>query len=349
MKEGYCSNTKMNEVEYSDIVKLLSKTESSRLVVPEMIDGIRVEGVSRGCFYKIEGLKEIVFPKSLLYVEYDAITYCDVERISFGKNLKFIDTEGLRTNKKLNHIEIEDGCPFYRTIQGNLYINNGNTLDYGCNNSVAEGTIQIGTNAFLNSNIESVIIPDSVTDISRNAFMHCKNLKDVQFTGQKLVSIGSRAFQQCNNVETIKIPGSVLQIGAHAFKYAGLKELIFEDREKMKSTLTIGPGAFMGTNIEIVDFSKVDHLVVGAEAFLGTKLSNLTLNRITVLEDYAFKDCSIEEITLKSICIYDLMNSHETLGKHTAELKKLIEKFNNKNIDVTYILHENKWIEDRFW
>lgn len=342
-------NSKIYLMEKSDVEKLISQNKGEKLVVPEIIDNMRVQGTRKGSFDEVVGIKEIVFPASLIYVEFMAITNCDVERITFGKDLSFIDLEGLRTNKKLKHIEIEKGGQYHSSIQGNLYNADGKILKYGCNDTIAEGTIQIGFLSFVNTDVESIVIPESVTEISNNAFIKCKKLKTVQFTGQNLITIGDRAFEECESLEAIKIPGSVLLIGTQAFNSTGLKELIFEDRGEVNRKLRIGPRAFKGTNIRIVDFSKVKHVVIETEAFRGAKVANLTLNGMVNLGAQAFKSCKIEEITFKSISLYGLADKQETLGKHTIELKKLVEQFNKKDIEVTYILHDNIWIEDRFW
>lgn len=325
MIEVYYKHRKLYAMGQSDVSVLLSKTKKGRLVIPEVINGMRVEGVSQGSFDRIEGFKEIVFPDSVIYVEYGAITNCDVERISFGKNLAYINAGGLGTNEKLNYIEVESGGSHYKSIQGSLYEINGNILKFGCNNNIAEGTLQIGNNAFFNSNIKSIIIPESVN------------------------IIGDCAFEQCKNLETIKIPASVFEIGASAFKNSGLKELIFEDGRKMNSKLTIKLWAFRDTNIRIVDFSNLNYVNIGTESFRDTEVVNLTLSGRTKIEALAFNSCKIEEITLKSIKVYDLSEAEETLGNNTVELKKLIEKFNQQKLEVTYILHNDVWIEGRYW
>lgn len=339
----------LNSLEQSDVEKLLSKNEGDRLVVPAEIDGMRVTGLSMRCFDSIAGIKEIIFPASIIYVSFIAITDCDVERIIFENDFDFINTDGLSTNHKLNYIEIKKSGRYHKTILGNLYTEGGKILKYACNNTIAEGTLHIGTNAFLNSRIESVVIPESVQEIGNNAFIRCKNLKSIQFQGQNLVKIGDRAFEGCENLEAVNIPSSVLQIGAQAFKSTGLKELTFEDRNERNQNLRIASRAFMGANIRNVDFSNIKNVVVCTESFRGARVAKLTLNGIVSIEAKAFKFCNIEEITLKSINLINLIDGFDALGLYTDELKKIIETYNKKGIEITHILHNNVWIEDRFW
>ena len=56
---------------------------------------------------------------------------------------------------------------------------------------------EIGSSAFKNSNIESIIIPESVTAINSNAFSGASKIVSVQLP-QSLVKIGQSAFQNCS-------------------------------------------------------------------------------------------------------------------------------------------------------
>ncbi len=109
----------------------------------------------------------------------------------------------------------------------------------------------IGTSTFAESDIESVIMPDSVTVIGREAFKDCKKLhtvilsKGLETIGESafmgctalisielpnsLKTIVNYAFYQCSSLKKIKIPKSVLSTGYETFRFAGLTEVEFED------------------------------------------------------------------------------------------------------------------------
>ena len=125
---------------------------------------------------------------------------------------------------------------------------------------VSFGTIFNG-----NRNIAKVIIPDTVTNISDNAFNDCtnlsgvtigagvKNIGDLAFRDcaslssivfpNSLTNIGEYAFDNCQQLRTIRIPGTVKMIGNYAFNdMYWLNTLILEEGIER-----IGLRAFTGT------------------------------------------------------------------------------------------------------
>ena len=78
---------------------------------------------------------------------------------------------------------------------------------------------QIATSAFSgNTNIKSVVIPNSITTIRWGAFWKCSNLQRVIFDeGSKLEYIGGYAFNSCTSLTSITIPSKVTDIREAAF------------------------------------------------------------------------------------------------------------------------------------
>ncbi len=109
----------------------------------------------------------------------------------------------------------------------------------------------IASGAFCDTDIESVILSSSVTEIGEEAFKDCTKLHTVvlnegldnigneAFMGctalakielpHSLKIIGNAAFYQCSSLKKIKIPSSVLGMGYETFRFAGLTEVEFED------------------------------------------------------------------------------------------------------------------------
>lgn len=65
--------------------------------------------------------------------------------------------------------------------------------------------------------LESVVIPEGVTDIESNAFSGCPNLISVTLP-TSLKTIGYKAFSECQNLTRIHIPSGVVKIGYYAFE-----------------------------------------------------------------------------------------------------------------------------------
>ena len=75
----------------------------------------------------------------------------------------------------------------------------------------------IGKKAF-NSNVKSVVLPNTITKLEDNAFYFCIGLEKVTLPNS-LVEIGTDVFYYCNKLQSIKIPDSVKIIKGANFKY----------------------------------------------------------------------------------------------------------------------------------
>lgn len=72
-----------------------------------------------------------------------------------------------------------------------------------------EGLEQINGNSFKYcTNLEEIVIPDTVRSIGRDAFWGCCKLKMVKLPA-KLQQIDNRVFAQCTSLETISIPSTI--------------------------------------------------------------------------------------------------------------------------------------------
>lgn len=91
------------------------------------------------------------------------------------------------------------------------------------------------------SNLKSIILPQSITNIEKSAFAGCRNLYDIYFS-DNLTSIGDAAFMNCERLYTIKLPDKLISIGQSAFEGCTmLKEI-----ELPNQLSGIGGRAFQG-------------------------------------------------------------------------------------------------------
>ena len=129
--------------------------------------------------------------------------------------------------------------------------------------------VAIGDRAFENrTDLRTVMIPDSVTEMGGYAFNNCTNLSNVTLS-KNLESMGSSAFGNCDGLTQIEIPKS-LDIGGNYYlgafsDCANIKKVTFErGTTKIASSLLCGC-----TGIEKIDIP----------------------DTVTVIQDYAFKEC----------------------------------------------------------
>ena len=84
--------------------------------------------------------------------------------------------------------------------------------------------------------IVKVVIPHSVQEISRSAFLGCRSLKFV-FMRYGIKTIGESAFGDCENLKYINIPASVINIQEDAFKQCVNLSLILVATRRQEETL----------------------------------------------------------------------------------------------------------------
>ena len=147
----------------------------------------------------------------------------------------------------------------------------------------------ICSNAFKDTSITTVIIPDSVTSIGSYAFSECSGLSSVGI-GNGVTSIGDYAFNGCRNLINVKIGNRTTSIGDYAFyNCKNLSSIEIPD-----SVTSIGSWAFYGcTSLTSVEIS--DNLSsIGYSAFRAC--SNLMIvvipDNVIFIDSFAFSNCS---------------------------------------------------------
>ena len=140
--------------------------------------------------------------------------------------------------------------------------------------------VGIDSEAFSNSSITSIIIPDSVSNIRSEAFLNCTRLTNVTI-GNGVVYISIRAFSGCSSLKDITIPDSVKEIGDDAFLgCSSLKNVTINGITK------IGWRAFFGCNQLKYNYYK--------KAYYLGNANNKVLALIKTESDDIF-DCEINE------------------------------------------------------
>ena len=94
----------------------------------------------------------------------------------------------------------------------------------------------ISANAFeSNTNIQTIILPDTLTSIGRRSFAECTNLKNITFP-KGLITVGTSAFYKCTALEQVDLPEDLLYLNEYAFaECTSLKNVIIR-----ASTVLVG-------------------------------------------------------------------------------------------------------------
>jgi hypothetical protein len=185
-------------------------------------------------------------PRGTTAIDEYAVSACaHLTSVTIPDSVTSIGAGAFTGCRELCMIDVSENNPAYDSIDGVLFDKRTNALQaYPCGKSsisyeIPLGTTSIGNSAFLQSNLTSINIPDSVIDIGQSAFFSCDRLSSVTiphsvasigfsaFTFCKglasvtipdgVISIGDYAFSQCDNLDSITIPASVVSIGENAF------------------------------------------------------------------------------------------------------------------------------------
>lgn len=152
--------------------------------------------------------------------------------------------------------------------------------------------IGLGDNAFMDSNIENIVIGGSVKYWGVRVFSGCTDLYYVAFD-IGLTGIGEYAFDNCSSLETIFIPYTVMTIGARAFDgCTSIASVVFEstDDDVLNLPVTIERYAFNNCSLVNVVIPRGAH--IKSSAFYGiTTLTSLELNINSSVQSGAFDSC----------------------------------------------------------
>ena len=264
--------------------------------------------------FAFEGCSELGGIKSESSQErYKIILSASLERI--GKNAF--------ANTAIKEIKIPSTV---KTIGEYAFANNSLAIvDIGAESALTEFKESWFINGDVVAPIESIEIPEKVTDISTETFINFKNsLKIVNFASNSLVTeIDAEMFKGFEALQSVTLPYGVTEIKAGAFENAtSLSEI------KLSADLRlIGNNAFKGTALENISIpSKVE--VIGEYAF-NTELKNVEFegNRLTTLGRGAFLETKISEINLP----ISLSSLGGEVFKNCTELSK-IDFGSNENI-----------------
>lgn len=227
-----------------------------------------------------------------------------------------------------------DGTVYMKDRQYGFYIGN---RDYSTKEVIIPSEIngikvkKLGDYMFCNySGLETVVIPDGVTEIGNGTFFGCWELRNINIP-DGIEKIGDQGFGDCYKLENISIPESVQYIGKYALnstKWWGslqdgliyINTILYEYKGKVPQ----------GTTIEIKDGTTMicDEAFAGQNGLIDVKLPNSVKN----IGEKAFYECS----ELTSVIIPDSVTSiGDNAFGNCTKLASITVPKNIKNISAT--------------
>ncbi len=195
-------------------------------------------------------------------------------------------TDGKLKSLNISDVEIKSGGPYY-------YVQD--RVEYYDYESVYTKPNVISYGLFASTNLESIVLPNSITAISQGAFAFTK-LTSLTIP-EKVTSIGGGSpgweylgtFEGCSNLKTIDIPNNVTSLYSYAFSGSCITSINMPNSVK-----TIGDNAFSNC-LSLLSVSIPNSVTsIGSSVFSGcSALTSVTIgNSVTSIGGFVFSGCS---------------------------------------------------------
>ena len=201
--------------------------------------GLKTIGDS--AFQDCSSLTHIMFPDSLVSIGESAFQSCiNIPSIIIPDSVTSISKGAFYGCSSLESITL----PFVgATLDGTGNIGFKNIfrsyIPYSLKEVIITGGTDIGNSTFEDcSDLEKIVLPNSVTSIGKNAFKGCSNLTLITLP-DSVTSIGSYAFSNCSNLTNLTVPKNVKVINIAAFSGCSNLQII-----KTPSATILGDWAF---------------------------------------------------------------------------------------------------------
>ena len=194
----------------------------SEAVIPAELYGHKVTVISYGTFDKCRQMSAIKLPEGVESIGSWAFANCtELRTINIPDSVKEIGETAFTACWSLESIDISPAHPVFEKINNLLVSKRDNTVlthttVYYDVCDIPAGITRIGEDAFSNSKMSRVIIPDTVKEIATCAFDECRNLEEVVIP-DSVKEIGSQAFMGCHSLKSISIPAGTTLIGDAVF------------------------------------------------------------------------------------------------------------------------------------
>ena len=210
------------------------------------------------CFYDVPNIESVVI-SGAVDVPRDMFGKCtELKKVTLKNGVRSIGEDAFRDCSSLESVIFENTV--LEKISDGAF--------WGCSalSSIAlpDSVTEIERNAFFETGLRNIQLPEKLTLIGGGAFCNCKNLKQVQLPPQ-LKELGEGAFFNCENLAQIQLPSQLNKLGGDAFRDC--------------------------TSLDKIDIPAGLKQIESA-TFCNTGLTSVTLHeRLTKIEDWAFHDC----------------------------------------------------------
>ena len=210
------------------------------------------------CFYDVPNIESVVI-SGAVDVPRDMFGKCTgLKKVTLKNGVRSIGEDAFRDCSSLESVIFENTV--LEKISDGAF--------WGCSalSSIAlpDSVTEIERNAFFETGLRNIQLPEKLTLIGGGAFCNCKNVKQVQLPPQ-LKELGEGAFFNCENLTQIQLPAQLNKLGTDAFRNC--------------------------TSLDKIDIP-AGLTQIEPDTFCNTGLTSVTLHEgLTKIEDGAFHDC----------------------------------------------------------
>ncbi len=236
-----------------------------------------------------------------------------------NEHIKICQNDNEHIQTESHHYTINNYCDECKE-DGLVYVQEGGHYIVGKNQNITyleviipsmhEGypVKVVGSYAFRDTNIEKITLPNTIETIELNAFLFCKNLKEVKFESgeSNLKTIGMTSFQGCEKLDTFDFPNSLITIEYAAFYgCTSLNDINIKENVDIIGTNAFYNTAFMNNKSNWVNgVLYANHHLIKADASSINEKYEI-ISGTASISDSAFKDCTnLKEIILPTSLVY---------------------------------------------
>lgn len=120
--------------------------------------------------------------------------------------------------------------------------------------------------------LRTITIPQATVELGAYAFNGCKNLTEVHFAGESIMSIDRNCFEDCSSIVSVVIPDGVTSIGEYAFNdCTSLAEVTLAASVSSVDKFAFGNTALTEIDLpEAMEISYMDASAFGTNAYSMT-------------------------------------------------------------------------------
>lgn len=297
----------------------------------------KVTTIGKGAFYNTKLSGEVTLPNGLRQIGISAFEQCSqITSVRIPNTVTDIGDQAFFKCTALSYVYIPAAVQTMGERVFNLStalkkvgpVGGGYNIEYGWTDAIPD-------NAFKgNTNIVSVTLPGTLTNIGASAFEGCSKLASIVIPNN-VRNMGEYAFKGCSSLSSVTLGSGLTELSADAFSGCGLTAVTIPG-----NITAIGNSAFSGCRqLERVTLEKGIQ-TIEKEAFTNcVSLVEIILpDTITSVGDYAFS-------SLERVCI---QGGPLATGNAAFNSAAVLYFFDSELWNGGWLDGDNKWIDGRY-